>query len=72
MSEREWKPIESAPRDGTAVLLYCPKFYWGAGVYLGWWEGSHFAVCTEGQTDYPYSDDGATHWMPLPPPPRTP
>lgn len=65
----EWQPIETAPRDGTAVLLYCPTFYFGPGVYLGWWEGTHFECCTEGQTLGPYSDNGATHWMPLPAPP---
>ena len=64
-----WQPIASAPKDETAILLYCPNFYWGAGVYVGWWSGSYFDVCTEGNTERPYSDDGATHWMPMPPPP---
>ena len=64
-----WQPIETAPRDGTGILLYCPNFYFGAGVYIGWWGGSFFEVCTEGQTNHPYSDDGATPWMPLPAPP---
>ena len=61
-----WQPIETAPKDGTAVLLNCPTFYFGAGVYLGWWDGSLFQVCTEGASEHPYSDDGATHWRPLP------
>lgn len=66
----EWQPIETAPKDGTAILLYCTKFYFGSGVYLGSWAGTFFEVCTEGETDFPYSDDGATHWMPLPAPPK--
>jgi Lar family restriction alleviation protein len=62
----KWQTIDSAPRDGRAILLYCPTFYFGGGVYVGWWGGTYFDVCTEGQTDHPYSDDGATHWMPFP------
>jgi len=67
-----WLPIETAPKDGTAILLYCPTFYFGAGAWVGWWEGDHFEVCTEGRTLHPYSDDGATHWTPLPSPPAAP
>jgi hypothetical protein len=33
--EREWQPIETAPRDGTRVLL------WDGGpeAYIGYWSG---------------------------------
>jgi hypothetical protein len=57
-----WQPIETVPKDGTAVLLYCP---FGTGTYLGWWSGDHFDVCTVGRTYYLHSHEEATHWMPL-------
>ncbi len=66
----EWKPIETAPRDGTAVLGFLPnrsgyvsdKRYeiiswsgWGGGV---WDNAGGYHV-----------SDSPTHWMPLPVPP---
>jgi hypothetical protein len=60
-----WQPIETAPNDGTSVLLFLPD-RWGGVVTIA---------------DYDlddWSDRGgselitATHWMPLPAPPETP
>jgi hypothetical protein len=56
-----WQPIETAPKDGTTILLYCP---FGTGFYLGWWSGARFEICTVGRTEYLRCDD-ATYWMPL-------
>lgn len=60
---REWQPIETAPRDGTDVLLLCGKSWCAVGRYapIGCWiaEPSH-----EPYSLYP------THWMPLPEPPK--
>jgi hypothetical protein len=58
----EWQPIESAPKDGTPVLLWTKE--WGAVV------GRHdgygiFGVSPPGEEML----GGATHWMPLPTPP---
>lgn len=63
MSEKnEWKPIDSAPKDGTGILGYwdvggihdcnfrAVKFHRGA-----WWE-----------TNEDYKVREPTHWMPLP------
>lgn len=60
-----WQPIESAPKDGTKILLllkdsdvphsgyYKIRYSWR----IAW-------------DDYDLSDnDGPTHWMPLPEPP---
>lgn len=66
-----WQPIETAPKDGAAILIYTPSFYFGAGVYLAWWGGDWWEVCTEGRTGHSYSCSRATHWMPLPEPPTT-
>ena len=64
----QWLPIESAPTDGTYVLLFDAGY---ANPYLhaawdrfgrGWWTQS-----TESGASVVWWS--ATHWMPLPPPP---
>lgn len=64
----KWQPIETAPKDGTKILLGCPasrgysgvveKCYWhkwdnGKGKWWDW-----------------VTPDKPTHWMPLPTPPE--
>jgi hypothetical protein len=63
----EWMPIETAPKDGTRVLVWSDKHAWrGIGIaYWGRnnplnrlaWIGGH---CRIDHIDQP------THWMPLP------
>ncbi len=67
----DWKPIETAPKDGSALLAYLPGQIdyvarvdvqiihwsaWGGGV----WETQAGAKLLKHQV---------THWMPLPSPP---
>jgi len=69
----EWQPIETAPKDGTFVVVFAEKNPNGRKVrraspvcvaakrgWMGW-------VATPG--DYQVSP---THWLPLPAPPQTP
>lgn len=68
-----WHPIETAPKDGTVILIYPhkkvragnPQFVtearWhqpGNPKFNGWWQTAR------GSTKI------ATHWMPLPEPPK--
>lgn len=58
----EWRAIDSAPKDGTRILLSRPGTGWG--VVIAWWSESAAL----------YGDSigffrNATHWMPLPEPP---
>ena len=65
----EWQPIETAPKDGTTILIY-------SAVPLPFvtdvqWHNGYFCLFD------PYADEhnqpivvGITHWMPLPPPPK--
>lgn len=67
----EWQPIETAPRDGTLVLL------WWDGDFapVGFWQDGWVYTMTQAR-----NLDGAvidillgyepTHWMPLPEPPK--
>lgn len=71
----EWQPIETAPRDGTDVLLFVP--WKGKDVMaVGWWAqaiGGHWCLAggVEIDTDiFDYADP--TYWMPLPDPPIAP
>ena len=66
-----WQPIETAPRDGTRVLV------WGRHESRGYADGVSVAVHVPTAT--PPHDlwaahgglvHGATHWMPLPEPPQ--
>lgn len=52
-----WQPIETAPKDGTLVTFYVP------GQSPCWGRADDLQAG-------PYWLDGATHWLPLPPPPQ--
>jgi hypothetical protein len=60
----KWQPIETAPKDGTRVLLHSPSTHTYTGIVASWclieerWE--------EWGDYYPCSP---THWMPIPEPP---
>lgn len=62
----EWQSIETAPKDGSAILLYggplqvvgsWKEFVGGRGAWFGFYDGE---PCIE----------NPTHWMPLPAPPN--
>lgn len=69
----EWKPIESAPKDGTKILALCQPTYYETGksmpfsyINVVWWrkrvEDDH------NKWRHSLNDSVAqpTHWMPLP------
>ena len=65
--EQGWQPIETAPRDGTRVLVYAPPVasseYETARQRVDWWgEPDGWQMMRPRQ---PY-----THWRPLPTPPE--
>ncbi|NRA59196.1 MAG: DUF551 domain-containing protein [Phycisphaerales bacterium] len=61
----EWQPIETAPRDGTMLVLWLPHeggIGWGSsGTPDDPWWGAPFGCYDE------YMNP--SHWMPLPDPP---
>lgn len=66
MTNHQWQPIESAPKDGTMILIYSygnmavvfadpdNEFAWTMD------DGHDYHLCTRRNMQYP------THWMPLP------
>ena len=65
--ERDWQPIETAPRDGTWILVYYPRgvraVNWG-GAYHVPQIGTVNAWCL-GSVGF-LEPDEPTHWRPLP------
>tara|TARA_R110002072_G_scaffold100778_9_gene222054 strand:+ start:3550 stop:3978 length:429 start_codon:yes stop_codon:yes gene_type:complete len=76
-----WQPIETAPRDGTAIIGYGKRNIcccWWQDEFDGFIMGCHEMVMADG-----YTIDGKgsrlhspemqypSHWMPLPSPPKT-
>lgn len=59
-----WRPISTAPRDGTEVLADTS----GLGRVVVYWDDEE----SQWGAGLGYLDRGApTHWMPLPPPPTS-
>lgn len=58
-----WMPIETAPRDGTRILMF--RYGWAESMAVGYWDSTWSAFCPVGGSFF----QGATHWMPLPEPP---
>ena len=65
-----WRPIETAPKDETYILLYCGDDfqavgYWSTSIWVtkgGAW------IYDECRSDTVELEP--THWQPLPPPPK--
>lgn len=81
----EWQPIETAPQDGTRVILW--RGFTSLGVWkemvVGEWHSGAWVWPSEGDNpsthgewteddlDFGYVDHKSfTHWMPLPEPPE--
>ena len=66
---REWQPISTAPKDGTAILGY-----WSPAIENGR-DGIDVTCFRAGDWRDPEDSDSSwrkpTHWMPLPAPPVT-
>ena len=81
-----WRGIETAPKDGTPVLLYYPEGEWNDyqgrhlpvmavmrwDVEFGLRAGPGADYCWFGYYDGTTPGDKPTHWMPLPAPPKKP
>ena len=61
----EWKPIETAPKDGTHILISNPEWFSG---HVAWWRKTENAKNWKRGwfVDFGYDYNNASHWMPLP------
>ena len=70
----DWQPIETAPKDGTSILVHFAGLNPPAMVVVVWnqgWAGKPGSLNAEWGWDDGDSSvqRDATHWMPLPEPP---
>jgi len=61
-----WQPIETAPKDGTDILIG-GDFCYAGGVVMVSYAGEDVQAFVDMDGDV---YDSATHWMPLPKPPE--
>lgn len=68
MDAQGWQPIETAPKDGTPVLVHapggCTQWKLHTTLWICRWDGRWVEAGGE-----EYTTCEPTHWMPLPPPP---
>lgn len=67
--QSQWQPIETAPKDGTRVLLFVPPYGPSTGHYeparVNWGPNASLWVSHSVLN----KEAAPTHWMPLPTPP---
>jgi hypothetical protein len=71
--ETGWQPIETAPKDGTRVILWAPDYcdYAVGGEWcdrVGAWD-AECGMMDDGPAMFEDECDGPTHWRPFPAPP---
>lgn len=67
-AEMQWRPIETAPKDGRWLMVSAERWEpetacWSESVWLTGW------YCGGGRSDSYGPSFEPTHWMPLPTPP---
>lgn len=68
--EREWRTIDSAPKDGTEVLLYTTAFSGEWIIVQGAYFSSPKEIDNGWETQFGFHGE-PTHWKPLPSPPKS-
>jgi hypothetical protein len=70
----DWQPIETAPKDGSLILLYFERVYGDSIEIAGWFP---FGLQSKNRKEHRWRRsrweevyDGPTHWMPLPSAPK--
>jgi len=61
----KWKPIETAPKDNTEVILFEPIYGVTFGYFDAYGPDRIWCMC-----DIVHRVARPTHWMPLPEPPK--
>lgn len=62
-----WQPIETAPKDGTDILVNAPQV--DSGVTIAFFKDGYWRLTYDGARFGVHVSD-PTHWMPLPEPPK--
>lgn len=70
----DWQPIDTAPKDGTAFLLWVATKASVSRIRIGTWSQRYCNwVSQDWRNRRVHGDDAEiTHWRPLPAPPATP
>jgi hypothetical protein len=71
MTSDDWRPIETAPKDGTVFLAWVNAFPVGLAFMAFWDRG----IDEPGYVDYcqdDWCDPQPTHWQPIVPPKQEP
>lgn len=63
----DWQPIETSPRDGTSILI-CGGLM--PDPFVAEWDDRQKYWKSASCIDQYYGSHDATHWMPLPDPPK--
>lgn len=68
-----WQPIETAPKDGTKLLLHVLGNHGGNSIHVARWDAAYIGSGWGHRWIHTDHWDGVsgkpTHWMPLPEPP---
>ena len=72
MNESDWQPIETAPRDGSQVVVWNPDNPYGEWPLMAQWHAPSqtWSIHIEGQRIWLGLPLDPTHWIPLPEPPE--
>lgn len=70
---RGWRPLETAPKDGSSILGVAASAY-SPRAFLMWWRGDVFVSYHRPEKFVAggVSECFPTHWRPLPDPPTVP
>ena len=64
----EWQPIETAPKDGTPILMWDGDMIYVISWYVP--QNTRYPAQWREADGKRYCDYDPTHWMPLPEPPK--